>query len=451
VAAEIRQYGAKPSVEGVSHFVEVVAACAEPVEEQERRPTRSPFLDRELHSLHHDAAVARVLFFPLAPGPGLSHVGACVAVADELERRGHETVLAYGGSKPELVSGWTRRLERVEEIPYERTVGDSAAGWYEPGDLERLTRGDLELIERVRPDVAVVDLRTSASMACEVSGVPDLSLMHFLRLTAWYREPDPWRLRARELRRPQRLPHAFRRWLDRDPGGGKTLRAALGAARVSLGLPGTGSPWEGRLVACTTTPWLDPAELPPNWRYVGPISWSAGRIGPEPHRGSRPLVVAVESTTGPSPLLPRVLRELADEPVDLVAAAAGRESIDDLGLLAPRARIERLLPTTAWLEAADVAIVEGGHQTACVAQRAGTPLIVVPHRADQWAWADRVERLGSGVAVRQPVAPGAVRRAVSRVLRDERYRQAAERVGAHLQEWDGARATADLVEGLVAS
>ena len=394
-----------------------------------------------------------MLLFPLAPGPGLGHVGACVAVADELERRGHETVLAYGGSRPELVAGWTRQLEPVEEIPYERTLGDSAAGWFAPGDLERFTRGDVELIQRVRPDVVVVDLRPSASMACELTGVPDLTLMHYLRLTSWYREPDPWRLRARELRRPQRLPHAVRRWLDPDPGGSQGLRAALESARESLGLTPNGSLWPGRLVACTTTPLLDPAELPPTWHYVGPISWSAGGVGPlpAPERGSRPLVFAVESTTEASPLLVRVLGELGDEPIDLVVAAAGRTNVDDLSRLAARARIERLLPTDAWLEAADVAILEGGHQTACMAQRAGTPLVVVPRRSDQWTWADKVERLGSGIALRRPVAPGALRRAVRRILRREGYRQAAERVGAHLREWDGARASADLVEELVAS
>jgi UDP:flavonoid glycosyltransferase YjiC (YdhE family) len=206
------------------------------------------------------------------------------------------------------------------------------------------------------------------------------------------------------------------------------------------------------VVACTTTPLLDPAELPPTWHYVGPISWSAGGgPKPEPGRGSRPLVVAMESTTEASPLLERVLGELGNDPIDLVVAAAGRTDVDALRRLAPRARVEGLLPTQAWLEAADVAIVEGGHQTACVAQRAGTPLVVVPRRSDQWMWADKVERLGSGVALRRPVAPGAIRRAVRRLLRDERYRQAAEHVGADLREWDGARASADLVEDLVAS
>jgi UDP:flavonoid glycosyltransferase YjiC (YdhE family) len=395
--------------------------------------------------------VARVLLFPFAPGGGLAHVGASISVARELERRGHETVIAYGGDRLGLVETQTTRVERVEEVPYERTTGSSAAAWFEPGDLERLARADVELIERVRPDAVVVDLRTSASLACEITGVPDLNLMHYLRLTPHYREPSPWRLRMRELRRPLRLPHAVRRLLDRDLGGARSLGRAIGTARGALGLRPESSLWPGRFVACTTTPLLDPAELPPTWRYVGPISWSAEDCGSHPGNGPHPLVLAIESTTEPSPLLARLLRELRDEPVHLVVAAAGRTNVDDLRRLAPRAQVEGLLPTSVWLDAADVAIVEGGHQTACAAQRARTPLIVVPHRADQWTWADKVERLGSGVALREPLVPGSIRRAVRRVLRRDRYRLAAERVAEHLRDWNGTPRTADLVEELLGS
>jgi UDP:flavonoid glycosyltransferase YjiC (YdhE family) len=77
-------------------------------------------------------------------------------------------------------------------------------------------------------------------------------------------------------------------------------------------------------------------------------------------------------------------------------------------------------------------------------------VVVVPHRADQWVWADRVERLGTGIALREPRAPGAVRRALRRILRTERYRRAAEGVAEHLREWDGAARSADLVEELAA-
>lgn len=394
--------------------------------------------------------VARVLLFPMAPGVGLAHVGACAAVARELERRGHETVLAYGGDRPEVVRRWATQVEPVGEIPAELAVGETVGRWYEPpGSLERLVRGDLELIRRVRPDAAVVDMRLSASIACELADTPDVAVMHFVRLTRLYRDVDRWRRRARALRRPQRLPSAIRRLLDPDLGGGKALRAQVAAARGSFGLTPREPPWDGRVVAATTTPLLDPADLPASWRYVGPIDWSAPGPGPD-GRTDRPLVVAIVSTTGESTLLPRLLPELRDEPFELVLGAGGRADLDALRALAPRARIEPLLATRPWLEAADAAIVEGGHLTASAAHRAGTPVVVVPHRADQWAWADRVERLGTGIAVREPRLPGAVRRAVRRVLRHERYRASAARVAEHLREWDGAARTADLVEELSA-
>ena len=67
------------------------------------------------------------------------------------------------------MAGWTRQLEPVEEIPYERTLGDSAAGWFAPGDLERFTRGDVELIQRVRPDVVVQGARSLATASARAA------------------------------------------------------------------------------------------------------------------------------------------------------------------------------------------------------------------------------------------------------------------------------------------
>src|SRR5579864_2730200 len=127
-------------------------------------------------------AVSRVLLFPFAPGGGLAHVGACITLARELDRRGHETVFAYGGDRADLVRAETGGFEHVDEVPVERTGGDTIAHWFEtPAQLVALVEGDRRVIERVRPDVVVVDTRLSASYASELAGVPDLALMHFLR------------------------------------------------------------------------------------------------------------------------------------------------------------------------------------------------------------------------------------------------------------------------------
>jgi UDP:flavonoid glycosyltransferase YjiC (YdhE family) len=394
--------------------------------------------------------VSRVLLFPFAPGGGLAHVGACITLARELERRGHETVLAYGGDRTDVVAAEVGGFERVDEVPYERTVGDTVAHWFEtPAQLVQLVEGDRRLIERLRPDAVVVDTRLSASYASELSGVPDLALMHFLRLMKWYREPEPWRRRLREVRRPHRVGAALRRRRDPDLGGGKALDRVVAQARQALGLPPLELPWRGSIVACTTTPLLDPAELPSHWRYVGPVTWSSADSScPPPTRGSRPLVYVTQGTTGSPELLRRIVLELAHEPFDLGISTAGVAEAD-LRALAPAATLDDFLPSARWLAAADVAVIHGGHLTASEAHLAGTPVAVVPFRADQWAWADRVERLGTGIALRAPLLPGAVRRAVHRLLRRERYRLAARRVAAHLAGWDGPARAADLVEELV--
>ena len=167
-------------------------------------------------------------------------------------------------------------------------------------------------------------------------------------------------------------------------------------------------------------------------------------------RGSRPLVYVTQGSTGSAELLRRAVRELAREDVELVVTTAGLCDPEELRQLAPEARVERFLPTSACLAAADAAVVHGGHLTSAEAHRLGTPVVVLPAAHDQWAWAERVERLGTGIALLPPLAPGAVRRAVRRVLSRPGYRDRAEAVAADLAGWDGAARSADLLETLLA-
>ena len=79
------------------------------------------------------SAVARVLLFPLAPGGGLAHVGACVAVADELESRGHETVLAYGGLDIVVSNAGVAHsapVDRMALTDWERSFAVNATGHF---------------------------------------------------------------------------------------------------------------------------------------------------------------------------------------------------------------------------------------------------------------------------------------------------------------------------------
>lgn len=392
---------------------------------------------------------ARVALFPLGAGHVLAHPGACRTIADALAARGHDPVLVYGGLERSLLADGVR-VEPVREIDRSRLQPGSVARAFGGTDeLPRLVEADLDVLDRLRPDVAVVDCRLSAQIACELAGVPIVSVVHFFRSTPWH-APEPL---AGALRRRARVRRAARivRWtLDRDPLGLTTLARVTAETRAGLGLDPRRPIFEGDRVACTTTPLLDPSNaMPPHWRYVGPVTWSAPSQAEPPRRGDRPLVYVTQGSTGSAETLARAVRELADEHVDVLVTTGALCEPAALEALAANVRAERFLPGRACIEAADVAVVHGGHLTTIEAHEAGTPVVVVPHGFDQFVWANRAERLGTGLAVRPPSLPGAIRRAVRRVLRSARYTEAAAAIADDLRGWDGPANVVGLVEELV--
>lgn len=393
---------------------------------------------------------ARVAVLPFGGGDVLAHVGACVTVARELESRGHEVILAYGGLSRHALDA-DLRVEPVPEIDHTRLDAASLAGLLRgPEELAALVEADLKLLRRLKPAAAVVDSRLSAVIACELEGIPFVSVLHFFRATPW-RTPEP---RLQGLRRRARLRRAVRsvrRRFDRDPLGTMTINRIYSETRRSFGLSPDAT-YEGDRVACTTTPLLDPSDgLPQHWSYVGPVTWSAPGHGSPPSRGERPLVYVTQGSTGSAATLERAVRELADERVDVLVSTAALAEPEAIAALAPNVQAARLVDGRRCMEAADVAVVQGGHLTTLEAHLAATPVVVVPHGFDHFTWADRAERLGTGIAVRPLSLPGSIRRAVRRTLRRPRYRQAAANVAAELRRWDGPANVATLVEELVTS
>ena len=404
--------------------------------------------------------MARVLLVPHAPTSGLAHVGACLAVGAELRARGHEIEMAYGGALPELAEREGFAVHRVPEVAPSREWEPS--GWFSStAELVALVREHLAVLERFRPDAAVTSSGIAGRLALELAGVPQLHLMHYLPGTRYGRRAIVWDDRLRDARHPRRLARVLRararRMRHRRP---PHTPAVVEAARRELGLPPAGPDAIGgcqdSLVALTTAPFLDPASgLPEHWRYAGPVTWSAG--GELPDRGARrgagrPLVYVTQGSTGKRALLERAVRELAAEPLDLLVSTAGLCDPADVVRIAPNARAARLLPGRACLEAADVAVIHGGHLTLSDALVSATPVVITPFRRDQVGNVNRVERLGAGVGVwPAPVLGAGITRAVRKLLTDPRYASRSREIAGRLRNgWGGAHNAADMVEGLVA-
>ncbi len=401
--------------------------------------------------------MARVLLVPHAPTTGLAHVGACMEVGRRLRERGHEVEMAYGGSRPEVVDAEGFPRHPVPEVAAEREW--SPAGWYaSEQELRSHVEAHTAVIDRVRPDVVVTSSGVAGRLACESAGVPRLYLMHYLQTTPFGRRAIVWGDRLRDARHPRRAARVLRaraRRARRTPSGPRTTDV-VAAVRPALGLPPTGpgdfSGARDTIVAITSAPFIDPADgLPAHWRYVGPLAWSAPDAAPRAPAGrrERPLVYVTQGSTGDPDLLRRAVAELSREDLDLLVATGGLCEPEELARLGPRVQAAALLPGRASMEAADVAVVHGGHLTFCEALSTGTPMVVLPHRVDQMARVNRAERLGVGLAVWPPPRrEGGVRSAVRRVLAEPAHARRSAAVARRLAGWDGAHNAAGLAEQL---
>ena len=393
--------------------------------------------------------MARFLMIPHAPQGLLAHLTACSAVAGALRDRGHEPVFAYGGSRPEL-------LERAgfDWHPVVEARGAMHWEWFEsPDHLERMVSSQVDLVERLNP-AALLTSAGFGRITAELTGVPDLALMHSVAGSRHGRQAlRAWMFRD-AARHPTRLiGHLAAR--RRRPGVAD-VREALGEVLRRHRLePLRHGALVGRaeLVACATAPFLDPARgLPAHWHYVGPLDYGICGSGPAQRLGGGETsrVYVSQGSSGSPALLRRAVEELSGQGWHVVVSTGGLCDPDELNDLGPAVTAASILDTRAELEAADVAVIAGGNMTAMQALLAGTPTVVVPHTRQQSAGALRAERLGTGLGLWPRVGRGAIARATRRLLRDRRYTDRAGGLAAQLKtEWNGNARAAALAEALI--
>lgn len=176
----------------------------------------------------------------------------------------------------------------------------------------------------------------------------------------------------------------------------------------------------------------------PNAAYVGPVlddpDWAgAGWASPFPPDDARPLVLLSLSSTFQDQ------RALLQTAID----ALGQLDVRALVTLGPAMAAEafraadnvRLVPSAphaAVLPHARAFVTHCGHGSIMRALAADVPVVALPMGRDQDANATRLVARGAGLRPRRSRA--AIARAVTRVLEDGRYRDAAAALGDHIRQ-----------------
>lgn len=420
----------------------------------------------------------------LSPAPITGHAAPFSALAAELVARGHRV----------------RVHTTTKHAPRFTAVGASVLPWSEPpdvddadlpatfpsltgltgrarlgGELEQLFVGtasaqarDLQAAFAQEPwDVLVGDAASwGATLAAELLDAPwaTVNILPFIGRSRHLPPPGlglaPGRGplgRARDgaLRSVSGLTlRALQRRWDAE-------RAAVGLTEGSSVVRSVVSP---HLLISVGVPALElpRPDLPPQVHFIGRLA-PAGPAVPRPawwpqvvaaHAAGRPVVHVTQGTlhTDPSLLLRPSLEALGAGEA-LVVAITGRPGQSALPFEAPEnVLVTDLLPYEDLLPLTSATVTNGGWGGVLGSLAHGVPLVVAGRDADKPEVGVRVATSGVGIDLRTDhPRPAQVARAVSSVLREPRYREAARTVAADLAAHDGPVEAATLLEALAAT
>jgi UDP:flavonoid glycosyltransferase YjiC (YdhE family) len=380
-----------------------------------------------------DGRKRRVLF--VAEAVTLAHVARCVTLARALDPDVYEVRLACDSRYDHLIGDVPFPRVSVRTIPDRQFFAALSRGTpiYSLTDLAGYVAEDLALIEDFRPDVVVGDFRLSLGVSARLSEVGYIAISNGY-WSPYARAPLP--VPDIALTRLVGVRAAQRIFDLSHPAVGAWHARVFNRLRKRYGLPPAVRDVRHFYTESDQTLYADLAELvpvadlPAHHRFIGPIPWSSAVACP-PWWDSLPadlaLVYVTLGSSGPSGLLPLVLESLADLPVVVVAATAGR--------MTPRhipenAHVAVMLPGDRVAQRASLVVCNGGSPTSYQALGAGTPVIGICSNLDQYLNMALLERAGAGLLLRgaQTSAP-LVRRTVRRTLEDEAIRARAAELG----------------------
>jgi MGT family glycosyltransferase len=206
----------------------------------------------------------------------------------------------------------------------------------------------------------------------------------------------------------------------------------------------------GRILVLSSSDFDFSATLPAHAVYCGPQLDDASQLplwqSPWPDNGKTPLVLISLSTTyqAQDDVIGRLLHAVGDLPVHVVVTLGYSMSPDRFQVPA-NAKLFQFVPHQQILPHTTLAITHSGHGTVLGALSYGVPLLCMPMGRDQGDVAARVVSLGAGIKISKKAKAQAFRSAITCVLNDPGYRNAAQTLASNMaRKNEPARALVEL-------
>lgn len=377
----------------------------------------------------------RLLFF--GEGVSLAHVTRPRRILHHLADGPFDLHFAYPASYRPLFRGIPATEHDLFSVPSEAFLESlhRLKPIYSERRLERYLKDDLALIDAIRPEVVVHDLRPTVPIAAAMRGIPSISIVnaYYSRLAGGRPEvPD-----VRHIRHIG-LPAARLVW---QMAPARLMAFSLGPLarfRSRHGLKGTSedllSLFRGDTCLFPDADHFAPTPpVPGVQRRIGPLQWTpeagaaAGEPLPDTLGRRRPLVYVCFGSSGKVQLLPDVVEGVSRTGADILVATGGRP--------VPKTLPERsnivVRPFVNGVEAcrrASLVVSNGGNPQLVQAFAAGTPVLGIPSNLDQSLNMLHAERTGAARSLHPAaVTERRIRLSTEALLEDAAPKAAAER------------------------
>ena len=395
----------------------------------------------------------RVLFFGEAAT--LAHVARPLALAAALPKDRYEVFLAtperYHGWAPLGVKPLPLKTQSPEMFAERLTSGRPL---FSRARLEAYFRDDLELIEQVRPQVVVGDLRLSLAASARMARVPFVTISNACwsperplrpirpvvgRFRGW---PAPLAEAAFRLLIPSVL-----RWQSAPLN---ELLAAHGLARIGRDMRRVFTEADATLYADIPALFPEVSESPRH-RFLGPVVWEPPlELPPWWDRlpENKPMAYLTLGSSGDAQLLQAMAGWLTGMGYGVIVATAGRAQVigDEQSIF-----VADYVPGYAACERADLVVCNGGSPTTSQALLRGRPVLGVCSNMDQFLNMRAVQARKAGMALRaDAVRRGRFEAAVNR-LSGFRAMKAAALLASGIDAQAPGRILSETLDSLVSA
>ena len=368
-------------------------------------------------------AKTRILFFGEAVT--LAHVARPAALASSLDASRYEICFAAHPRYNALLGKLPYSFRSIQSIASQQFLQALAKGnpMYDRDTLAAYVEEDLAVIREFRPDVVVGDFRLSLAVSARMAGVRYMAILNaYWSPHARRHFPMPELAISRGIGVP--LSRVLFQLLR--PVGFAFHAHPMNVTRHRYGMKSLGRDPRRIYSEADEVLYADIAELVPtfdrpvNHRYIGPIHWSPKTLLPDWWHAmptGRPVIYVTLGTSGPVEVLGATLWALAGLPVTVIAATAGRVTLDKVPA---NAYVSDYLPGDEAAARARLVICNGGSPTTQQALTAGVPVLGVPSNMDQHINMHYVVQSGAGRMIRAgQVTESVLQSVVQSMLRDE--------------------------------